>query len=73
MICKTVEKYGECPLGTKSHNPLTEECINCLNRLSTERICSNCGWEGTEVDCNFGHNDFYCPKCREETLYQGGH
>ena len=32
------------------------------------RTCTECGWSGFEGDCDFGHNDFYCPKCRREAL-----
>jgi len=34
----------------------------------TTRKCSNCGWEGKESECQFGHNDFYCPSCCQEAL-----
>jgi hypothetical protein len=34
------------------------------------RICKNCGWEGKESECIFGHNDFICPKCGKESLME---
>jgi len=30
--------------------------------------CSKCGWTGTTGECGFGHDDFYCPICRVESL-----
>ena len=32
------------------------------------RTCGECGWSGFEGDCDFGHDDFYCPKCKQESL-----
>ena len=32
------------------------------------RTCGECGWGGFEGDCDFGHDDFYCPKCKQESL-----
>ena len=30
--------------------------------------CLSCGWTGSTKDCQFGHNDFYCPECGKENL-----
>tara|TARA_Y100000310_G_scaffold154415_1_gene153971 strand:+ start:2910 stop:3443 length:534 start_codon:yes stop_codon:yes gene_type:complete len=30
--------------------------------------CMECGWRGSTKDCEFGHNDFYCPDCGKEAL-----
>jgi len=39
-----------------------------IKEQQTTRKCSECGWEGKESDCQFGHNDFYCPSCCKEAL-----
>ncbi len=36
--------------------------------LDVKVKCSQCGWEGTHAQCRFGHDDFYCPVCRVESL-----
>lgn len=36
--------------------------------LDTKVKCSQCGWEGTYRDTSFGHDDYYCPNCRVESL-----
>jgi hypothetical protein len=28
--------------------------------------CSVCNWTGKLSDCNFGHDDYYCPNCGKE-------
>ena len=30
--------------------------------------CTECGWEGVRGDCNFGHDDVYCPQCGRESI-----
>jgi RNA polymerase subunit RPABC4/transcription elongation factor Spt4 len=37
-------------------------------RKTTHVTCGICGWRGTQADCSFGHDDFYCPKCGKESL-----
>jgi hypothetical protein len=34
---------------------------------SDEQVrCSFCAWVGKLSDCNFGHDDYYCPNCGKE-------
>lgn len=33
--------------------------------------CTSCGWKGEQGDCQFGHDDFYCPSCGKEALRNG--
>ena len=37
-------------------------------RKRTKVTCGNYGWSGTQADCGFGHDDFYCPQCGKEAL-----
>lgn len=30
--------------------------------------CSECGWNGALLGCQFGHDDFYCPNCGKEAI-----
>ena len=32
------------------------------------KVCTYCDWEGSTLECNFGHDDFYCPSCGYEAL-----
>ena len=34
------------------------------------RQCQKCDWKGLESETGFGHDDFYCPNCRVESLIQ---
>jgi hypothetical protein len=36
--------------------------------LIIDRKCTECGWVGKESECEFGHEDFVCPKCGKEAL-----
>lgn len=38
--------------------------------LDTKVKCEKCHWEGTYRQCNFGHDDYYCPYCLVESLVQ---
>lgn len=38
--------------------------------LDTKVKCEKCHWEGTYRQCNFGHDDYYCPSCLVESLVQ---
>ncbi len=37
-------------------------------RLDISMKCYKCDWEGELDECSFGHDDYYCPQCLEETL-----
>jgi len=39
-------------------------------KKANKRKCYDCGWEGLENETGFGHNDFYCPTCCQESLEQ---
>ena len=50
-------------------------CYDCIERIKNKYIsklnsrkCTRCGWKGLESETGFGHNDFYCPICRVESL-----
>ena len=30
--------------------------------------CTECDWQGSTKDCDFGHNEFCCPRCYKESL-----
>lgn len=45
-----------------------EEVATQLREVWQRRICVECGWEGQEEDCGFGHKDFICPACSRESL-----
>jgi predicted RNA-binding Zn-ribbon protein involved in translation (DUF1610 family) len=36
-------------------------------RESDQKVwCSVCEWVGKLSDCNFGHDDYFCPNCGKE-------
>ena len=49
-----------------------EEIYKELNQKKVERTCTVCGWKGTQEECGFGHDDYYCPICLKETLNKEG-
>jgi len=60
------------PVGHKLNIPnfLNVDRWTWNNRLAPMvRVrCFKCGWEGTQSECGFGHDDFYCPVCCVESL-----
>lgn len=44
-----------------------ERIIAAYNDMAKAK-CRVCGWEGTQGDCGFGHQDFYCPSCGQEAV-----
>ena len=43
-------------------------CNTCYPKPDSKVECQECGWKGNTTECNFGHHDFYCPKCDKEAL-----
>jgi predicted RNA-binding Zn-ribbon protein involved in translation (DUF1610 family) len=59
---------GHSAYGSITKADFSSESLNLVLRETTKVSCSECDWAGTEADCGFGHNDFYCPNCGKESL-----
>lgn len=59
---------GHSAYGSITKADYSQESLELAMSDSTKVTCRSCGWTGTQQDCNFGHDDFYCPNCGRENL-----
>ena len=60
--------WNQCTYPIKDDIPLYPIDTCPYYRKANKRQCSICGWEGLENETGFGHKDFYCPICKQESL-----
>ena len=67
----TLEEAGtepEKPSEGVSEGGVAEVVEPSEGYLDTKVRCSKCDWKGTNRECGFGHDDFYCPICLTQSL-----